>query len=286
MLHARRLVPWQSTNSEQKLVRFLAAGSLLLKPRTLSKICSKQSSFLSNKVSQHVARKAIVASEEIDKCSVGHVSNAIAPSDEQTNLNRKPLHDELQRYGVDFADYGFVVNEKNTSRAVSLPSSSSKDSRMAKRDVSLRKRKAPDLRVKQPTLKEESGVTEDWCAYLLISADSHKTYVGVTYDIRRRLRQHNGEIAGGAKAARAGRPWSLVCRVRGFATRSEACQFEWRWKATAAKIKTVTRSEDDVYDSPLIIRRRAALVETLQSKDEWRDLHVEWRIPETSSPSS
>ena len=36
-----------------------------------------------------------------------------------------------------------------------------------------------------------------------------------------RLRQHNGELAGGAKAARAGRPWSLVCTVWGFGTRSE-----------------------------------------------------------------
>ena len=39
--------------------------------------------------------------------------------------------------------------------------------------------------------------------------------------LARRLRQHNGELAGGAKAARGGRPWSLVCTVRGFGTRSE-----------------------------------------------------------------
>lgn len=39
--------------------------------------------------------------------------------------------------------------------------------------------------------------------------------------LARRLRQHNGELAGGAKSARGGRPWSLVCTIRGFGTRSE-----------------------------------------------------------------
>ncbi|KAL2621336.1 hypothetical protein R1flu_001541 [Riccia fluitans] len=303
MLHAKRLVPWQSTNSQQQFTRFLATSSLHLKPRTVSRICSKQSSFYSNKVSQHLVRDRegsvacektssrrigiclVDVSRRIGRCLVD-VSNTIARSDEPKNLNPKPLYDELQRYGVDFADYGFMVNDNSSSRAVSLPSTSSMDSRMGRKDIALKKRKAADLEVKRPTLKEESGVIEDWCAYLLISADSHKTYVGVTYDIRRRLRQHNGEIAGGAKAARAGRPWSLVCTVHGFATRSDACQFEWRWKAAAAKIKTVTRSKDEVYGSPLIIRRRAALAETLHSKDEWKDLQVEWRIPEPSSPSS
>ncbi|CAI5463834.1 unnamed protein product [Closterium sp. Yama58-4] len=45
-----------------------------------------------------------------------------------------------------------------------------------------------------------------------------------------RLKQHNGEVVGGAKSTRAGRPWALVSVVSGFRTRSEAFQFEWRWK--------------------------------------------------------
>lgn len=196
--------------------------------------------------------------------------STIASIDEQTNLNQKPLYDELQRYGVDEADYDFTAN--NTVSISAVPPMDCKGTK----EIAFRKRKATELEVNHPTLKEESGVIEDWCAYLLLSSDSHKTYVGVTYDIRRRLRQHNGEIAGGAKAARTGRPWSLVCTVRGFGTRSEACQFEWRWKAAAAKIKTVSRSETEVYESPLIIRRRAALDETLNSKDEWKGLQVQW----------
>ncbi|CAI5994309.1 unnamed protein product [Closterium sp. NIES-64] len=49
-------------------------------------------------------------------------------------------------------------------------------------------------------------------------------------DAERRLKQHNGEVVGGAKSTRAGRPWALVSVVSGFRTRSEAFQFEWRWK--------------------------------------------------------
>lgn len=39
--------------------------------------------------------------------------------------------------------------------------------------------------------------------------------------VARRLRQHNGELAGGAKSTRGGRPWSLVCTMRGLSSRSE-----------------------------------------------------------------
>ena len=39
---------------------------------------------------------------------------------------------------------------------------------------------------------------------------SVRSYVGVTTDLARRLTQHNGAIAGGAKATRAGRPWVVA----------------------------------------------------------------------------
>ena len=38
-----------------------------------------------------------------------------------------------------------------------------------------------------------------------------------TVDPRRRLRQHNGEIKGGASATRLGRPWEMLVYVYGFA---------------------------------------------------------------------
>lgn len=61
-----------------------------------------------------------------------------------------------------------------------------------------------------------------WFAYVLVSTRSRRTYVGVALDVERRLRQHNGEIAGGARSTRAGRPWRIGV-VRGpYPTRGEA----------------------------------------------------------------
>ncbi|XP_038903986.1 structure-specific endonuclease subunit slx1 isoform X3 [Benincasa hispida] len=58
---------------------------------------------------------------------------------------------------------------------------------------------------------------KQWCVYLIISSNSPiKTYVGVTLDFDRRLKQHNGEIKGGAKATRTGRPWLCACTIHGF----------------------------------------------------------------------
>lgn len=53
-----------------------------------------------------------------------------------------------------------------------------------------------------------------WYVYVLVSTRARRTYVGVALDVERRLRQHNGLLAGGARATRAGRPWT-VGRVLG-----------------------------------------------------------------------
>ena len=69
-----------------------------------------------------------------------------------------------------------------------------------------------------------------WYCYCLIS-DSGKTYIGATVDLDHRLRQHNGEIKGGARATsmEPGK-WRRVCHVSGFPDNHSALQFEWRWK--------------------------------------------------------
>jgi len=48
-----------------------------------------------------------------------------------------------------------------------------------------------------------------WLVYLLLCADG-SLYAGVTTDMVRRLRQHNGELCGGARYTRARQPVSLV----------------------------------------------------------------------------
>ncbi len=67
------------------------------------------------------------------------------------------------------------------------------------------------------------------------------TYVGATVDLNRRLRQHNGEIKGGAHATtskvKKGKTWKRVCHVSGFPDWNATLQFEWRWKQISRKLE-------------------------------------------------
>lgn len=68
--------------------------------------------------------------------------------------------------------------------------------------------------------------------YLLQSVSvPRRTYVGCTaHPVERRLRQHNGDLSGGARQTSTGRPWRLVLTVEGFRTRREGLQFEYAWR--------------------------------------------------------
>ena len=76
--------------------------------------------------------------------------------------------------------------------------------------------------------------------YLLLSSDDSNTYIGATVDLERRLRQHNKEIKGGARATGAkvtkGYTWQRACYISGFPDWSATLQFEWRWKQISRKI--------------------------------------------------
>lgn len=63
--------------------------------------------------------------------------------------------------------------------------------------------------------------------YLLFSGK--QIYIGATVDPDRRLRQHNGELTGGARRTH-GLSWQRACYVSGFPTWVSALQFEWAWK--------------------------------------------------------
>lgn len=64
-----------------------------------------------------------------------------------------------------------------------------------------------------------------WYVYLL--TNGRTTYVGSTTDPFRRLRQHNGEIIGGARAtSKTPGKWRIVAYLEGFTSRSAACRWE------------------------------------------------------------
>ena len=70
-----------------------------------------------------------------------------------------------------------------------------------------------------------------WFVYVLVSASSRRTYVGVTNDVERRVEQHNGERPGGAKSTRAARPWRVARRLGPFESRGRALEEEHRVKS-------------------------------------------------------
>ena len=65
-----------------------------------------------------------------------------------------------------------------------------------------------------------------WFVYVLASARSARTYVGITTDPVRRLAQHNGELPGGARATRAGRPWRIAAEYGPYDGRGDALRVE------------------------------------------------------------
>lgn len=78
-----------------------------------------------------------------------------------------------------------------------------------------------------------------WYVYLLATVlEPSKTYVGATIDLDRRLKQHNGELSGGAVATSTVKGgWYRVCYVTGFETKHDALRFEWWWKRRSAGLK-------------------------------------------------
>ena len=57
----------------------------------------------------------------------------------------------------------------------------------------------------------------NWALYLLENSDNKRTYLGVTNNLERRLKQHNGALKGGAKYTRnfkANGEWELRILVK------------------------------------------------------------------------
>jgi structure-specific endonuclease subunit SLX1 len=109
--------------------------------------------------------------------------------------------------------------------------------------------------------------------YLLYCDNS--TYVGATVDLDRRLRQHNKEICGGAKATgkkvSKGQTWRRICYVSGFPDWQSTLQFEWRWKQITRKLER---------DEPILRRMKALkkLIGLEQSTSKAKPFR-EWDAP-------
>ena len=65
--------------------------------------------------------------------------------------------------------------------------------------------------------------------YLISTQDNKKTYCGYTTDPSKRIRQHNGLIAGGAKATKGKGPWDYLAVITSpsWKNKSSAMSMEW-----------------------------------------------------------
>lgn len=91
--------------------------------------------------------------------------------------------------------------------------------------------------------------------YVYWIQSASRAYIGATVDLRKRLRQHNGELVGGAARTRNRGPWKYQMVVSGFRTWREALQYEW-----AAKYHTKACRG---------IKSRRDAIEALNARTQW-----------------
>ena len=129
-------------------------------------------------------------------------------------------------------------------------------------------------------------MSQSWYCYCLESSNQ-KTYIGATVDPDRRLRQHNREISGGARATGTAEGWKRICCVTGFPDERSALQFEWKWKRDSRRFtgtplekrlkalesllnsEKTTRSSDPFssYDAPLCLFLEDPKCDSLRHKE-------------------
>ena len=112
-----------------------------------------------------------------------------------------------------------------------------------------------------------------------------KVYIGFTVDPNRRLRQHNGEIKGGAHTTRRYRDrfgdWDMRLCVYGFPTKVAALRFEWAWQ-NPHKSKRLRQIPPSVATNHQMAAKLAVLSEMLVAPSwkrlpltlQWIDRHI------------
>ncbi len=69
-----------------------------------------------------------------------------------------------------------------------------------------------------------------WKVYLLTSLNHNYSYVGITKNLEKRLKQHNGIIKGGAKSTAGRRPFEILDYIDNIEDRSTASKLEYSIK--------------------------------------------------------
>ncbi|ARF08703.1 GIY-YIG nuclease [Catovirus CTV1] len=112
----------------------------------------------------------------------------------------------------------------------------------------------------------ENLIEDCWSCYILKSQNPlypNRTYVGSTNSVKRRIRQHNGILVGGAKATNMMRPNEFYCVITGFPDKISALKCEW-----LLKHPTGTRKGNSKYSG--ILGRIKGLNYLITHSDKWK----------------
>lgn len=116
-----------------------------------------------------------------------------------------------------------------------------------------------------PSASSTTDALHSNIVYCLSNGGTH-SYVGVTHNMTRRLRQHNGDIRGGARyttniKTQTGRPWTLAFIVTGMPDRGDALRLEWRLHR---RLSAVSNANRNPFGATAIARRAWQLQKALQ----------------------
>ncbi len=90
--------------------------------------------------------------------------------------------------------------------------------------------------------------------YLIVDKSQTHSYRGFTVNLKRRLRQHRSELAGGARYTKRHVGWHFLCFMSGFETKKEAMSYEWYTKKSRTKSIKVPIMNASHYKRKLINR--------------------------------
>lgn len=121
-----------------------------------------------------------------------------------------------------------------------MPKTSIKRKRTIKPKRVLKPKKLSKVNTKLAKVKAKRAPSVGpFVTYCLYHTHSNKTYTGVTNNFTRRLRQHNGSLAGGARYTKGidKGEWKPIFHVCGFETKRSVLQFEIAMKKRKVPVR-------------------------------------------------
>jgi predicted GIY-YIG superfamily endonuclease len=162
----------------------------------------------------------------------GTSSSTLSKDGESSDVGRK------KKVEVDADASRSKTSPNKKSKTVVKKKSTTTTNKKKKANSIGKGKKKEESKKKKKSPSKKTAAAADYLCYLLTSTNPNfkqRTYVGITNNINRRLRQHNGELVGGASATRIGKPWKIWMTVEGFPTHISSLQFEWMWKHMSPK---------------------------------------------------